>query len=108
MKDSLPAEEHEMGRQSDPQSVLDNGSIHSRSSSSSSSGGTLYDRKCAIINKEVDAMGMGRYQWCIWWLCGFGYLLDLLWAEAFGLVVSPLMQELGFSSMSFVRFRQLT
>lgn len=27
---------------------------------------------------------------------GFGYFLDLLWAEAFGLVLSPLQQEFGF------------
>ena len=99
MKASTPEEAHEMGEQDE--SGLDNGSLHSRSSSnSSSSGGTLYDKKCTIVNKEVDAMGMGRYQWAIWWLCGFGYLLDLLWAQAFGLVVSPLRQELGFDRTS--------
>lgn len=27
---------------------------------------------------------------------GFGYFLDLLWAQAFGLVLSPLQQEFGF------------
>lgn len=57
---------------------------------------TLYEKKCVLINREIDAQGMGRYQWYIWGLCGFGYLLDLLWAQAFGLVLSPLQQELGF------------
>jgi hypothetical protein len=57
---------------------------------------SLYDKKCVLINREVDAMGMGRYQWMIWGLCGFGYLLDLLWAQAFGLALSPLQQEMGF------------
>ena len=42
-------------------------------------------------------MGMGRYQWSIFVLCGFGYMLDLLWAQAFGLIATPLQQELGFS-----------
>lgn len=29
---------------------------------------------------EADlAQGMGKYQWCIWGLCGAGYLLDLMW-----------------------------
>jgi sugar phosphate permease len=51
-----------------------------------------------LINREIDAQGMGRYQWYIWGLCGFGYLLDLLWAHAFGLVLSPLQQELGFGN----------
>jgi hypothetical protein len=42
-------------------------------------------------------MGMGRYQWCIFFLCGFGYFLDLCWAQAFGLVGSAIQQELGVS-----------
>jgi len=57
---------------------------------------TLYEKKCVLINREIDNNGMGKYQWYIWFLCGFGYLLDLLWAQAFGLVLSPLKQELGF------------
>lgn len=57
---------------------------------------TLYEKKCVLINHEIDNNGMGRYQWYIWGLCGFGYMLDLMWAQAFGLVLSPLMQELGF------------
>jgi hypothetical protein len=59
---------------------------------------TLYEKKCVLINREIDAQGMGRYQWYIWGLCGFGYLLDLLWAHAFGLVLKPLQQELGFEN----------
>ncbi|KZF26345.1 MFS general substrate transporter [Xylona heveae TC161] len=59
---------------------------------------TLFERKCVLVNRELDAMGMGRYQWCIWCLCGFGYMLDLLWAQAFGLVVNQMKQELGFNS----------
>lgn len=59
---------------------------------------SLYDKKCVLINREIDSMGMGRYQWMIWGLCGFGYLLDLLWAQAFGLALSPLQQELGFGN----------
>ena len=59
-------------------------------------GMSLYEKKCILINTELDARGMGRYQWYIWCLCGFGYLLDLLWAQAFGLVLQPLQQEMGF------------
>ncbi|ORY16955.1 major facilitator superfamily domain-containing protein [Clohesyomyces aquaticus] len=59
-------------------------------------GTTLYERKCVLINREIDAMGMGKYQWYLWSLCGFGYMIDLMWAQAFGLVLSPMQQELGF------------
>ncbi|KAI9677053.1 MAG: hypothetical protein M1817_006892 [Caeruleum heppii] len=62
---------------------------------------TLYEKKALLINRELDGMGMGKYQWCIFILCGFGYMLDLLWAQAFGLVASPLQQELGFSGSGF-------
>ncbi|KAF2156054.1 MFS general substrate transporter [Myriangium duriaei CBS 260.36] len=57
---------------------------------------TLYEKKCVLINREMDMNGMGRYQWYIWFLCGFGYLIDLMWAQAFGLVLGPLGQELNF------------
>ncbi|CZT09145.1 related to 4-hydroxybenzoate transporter [Rhynchosporium agropyri] len=57
----------------------------------------LEERKAELINYHFNEMGMGRYQWYIWSLCGLGYFLDLLWAQAFGLIASPLKQELGFS-----------
>ncbi|KAJ8291268.1 MFS siderochrome iron transporter 1 [Rhodotorula toruloides] len=78
---------------------------------------TLYEKK-SCINREMDIMvrffrstfsieaeeltvasslqnrasfwKLGRYQ-----LCGFGYFLDLCWAQAFGLVSGALQQELG-------------
>jgi len=27
---------------------------------------TLYEKKCVLINREIDSHGMGRYQWYIW------------------------------------------
>ncbi|KAH9882122.1 hypothetical protein J1614_001294 [Plenodomus biglobosus] len=57
---------------------------------------SLYERKCLLINREIDILGMGRYQWSIWALCGLGYLIDLMWAQAFGLILSPMQQEMGF------------
>ncbi|WRT68382.1 uncharacterized protein IL334_005358 [Kwoniella shivajii] len=56
---------------------------------------SLYEKKSVLINRELDQMGMGRYQWCIFTLCGLGYFLDLCWAQAFGLVGSAIQQELG-------------
>jgi hypothetical protein len=45
---------------------------------------TLYEKKAFLANRELDSMGMD-------------YMLDLLWAQAFELVATPLKQELGFS-----------
>lgn len=33
---------------------------------------SLYERKSLLVNTELDRMGLGRYQMCIWVLCGFG------------------------------------
>lgn len=58
---------------------------------------TLYEKKALIVNRELDSHGMGKYQWYIFFLCGFGYLIDLLYAQAFGLVVPAMQQEFGFN-----------
>ena len=60
-------------------------------------------------------MGMGRYQWALFFLCGFGYVhfappnpsdnryfLDLAWAQAGGLVGSAIQQELGVGGTSTI------
>ena len=57
---------------------------------------TLYEKKALLVNRELDSHGMAKYQWWIWGLCGFGYFIDLMWAQAFGLVVKPMQIELGF------------
>lgn len=49
----------------------------------------------AMLLIEVELTGS---QWYIFFLCGFGYLLDLLYAHAFALIAPALQQELGFSS----------
>ena len=48
-----------------------------------------FEKKAALINAELDKFGMGRYQICIWFLCGFGYFLDLAWAQGVGLIPPP-------------------
>lgn len=59
---------------------------------------TLYEKKALLVNRELASQGMGRYQWMIFVLCGFGYFLDLLWAQAFGLILTSVQQEFGFSA----------
>lgn len=38
-------------------------------------------------------------KWYIFFLCGFGYFIDLLYANAFGLAAPAMQQELGFPGM---------
>ena len=39
---------------------------------------------------ELEKLGFGRYQQCIWLLCGFGYFLDLTWSKGVGLMATAL------------------
>jgi hypothetical protein len=54
-----------------------------------------FEKKAALINVELDKFGMGRYQICIWFLCGFGYFLDLAWAQGVGLISTAIYQEMN-------------
>jgi len=56
---------------------------------------TVFERKAALVNLEINKFGFGRYQICIWFLCGFGYFLDLAWAQGVGLASSAIYQEMG-------------
>ncbi|KAG9959781.1 sugar transporter-like protein, partial [Aureobasidium melanogenum] len=58
---------------------------------------TPFEKKAALMNAELDKFGMGRYQWCIWFLCGFGYFLDLAWSQGVGLIASAIYQEMNVS-----------
>lgn len=35
-----------------------------------------YDRKSKVFNMAIQDIGMGRYQWELFVLCGFGWLAD--------------------------------
>ncbi|KAG0140371.1 hypothetical protein CROQUDRAFT_53357 [Cronartium quercuum f. sp. fusiforme G11] len=56
---------------------------------------SVYERKASLIDYELDLLGMGRYQWYIFSLCGFGFFLDLMWAHGFAIIAAPLEQEFG-------------
>lgn len=39
---------------------------------------SAYDRKSKVVNKALIDIGMGRYQWELFVLCGFGWFADNL------------------------------
>lgn len=66
---------------------------------SASNGLSIQEKKILLVSRVIDDMGMGRYQWYIWALCGLGYFLDLLWAMAFGLIAPVMQREMGINGM---------
>ncbi|KAE9990372.1 hypothetical protein EG327_001510 [Venturia inaequalis] len=65
---------------------------------SASGGDSSYDRKSKVINKAIQDIGMGRYQWELFMLCGMGWLADNLWMQGLALVLPQLSAEFGVSS----------
>ncbi|KAL4916785.1 major facilitator superfamily domain-containing protein [Aspergillus aurantiobrunneus] len=58
---------------------------------------SVYDRKAKIINRAIQDIGMGRYQWGLFVLCGFGWIADNLWLQGVALTLTPLSTEFGVS-----------
>jgi hypothetical protein len=62
---------------------------------------TPFEKKAALINAELDNFGLGRYQICIWFLCGFGYFLDLAWSQGVGLIATAIYQEMNVAPADY-------
>ncbi|KAJ5948974.1 hypothetical protein N7454_002281 [Penicillium verhagenii] len=58
---------------------------------------TAYDRKAKVINRAIQDIGMGRYQWGLFVLCGFGWIADNLWLQGVALTLTPIANEFGIS-----------
>ncbi|KAH0264878.1 MFS general substrate transporter, partial [Aureobasidium melanogenum] len=59
---------------------------------------TAYDRKAKVINKAIQDMGMGKYQWQLFVLCGFGWMADNLWLQGVALTLDPIAAEFNVGS----------
>ncbi|KAJ5723946.1 hypothetical protein N7488_001981 [Penicillium malachiteum] len=64
---------------------------------------SVYDRKAMVINRALQDIGMGRYQWQLFFLCGFGWMADNLWLQGVALTLTPIAYEFNIST-SWVRF----
>ncbi|KAL9067311.1 MAG: hypothetical protein Q9157_006852 [Trypethelium eluteriae] len=63
-----------------------------------SSGESTYDRRSKIINKAIQDIGMGKYQWRLFILCGFGWLADNIWMQGVALTLPQLSVEFGIDT----------
>ncbi|KAF2833534.1 MFS general substrate transporter [Ophiobolus disseminans] len=68
---------------------------------------TPYDRKSKVINRALQDMGMGRYQWELFILCGGGWMADNLWLQGIALTLPQLSVEFGVSETE-VRYTTLS
>lgn len=51
--------------------------------------------KSKLINKAIQDIGMGKYNWQLFVLCGFGWFADNLWLQGVSLCLPSLSAEFG-------------
>ncbi|RYP85616.1 hypothetical protein DL769_000957 [Monosporascus sp. CRB-8-3] len=56
-------------------------------------GHSEYELKSKLINKAIQDIGMGRYNWQLFVICGFGWFADNLWMQGVSLTLPSLSQE---------------
>ncbi|KGQ06809.1 putative MFS-type transporter PB1E7.08c [Beauveria bassiana D1-5] len=54
-----------------------------------------YEIKSKLINKAIQDIGMGSYNWQLFVLCGFGWFADNLWLQGVSLTLPSLSAEFG-------------
>ncbi|KAH7887129.1 MFS general substrate transporter [Phlebopus sp. FC_14] len=53
----------------------------------------VYQAKARILNDALQEIGMGKYQWFLFVVAGFGWLSDNLWPIVTGLILTPVVYE---------------
>ncbi|KAI0769081.1 sugar transporter [Trametes elegans] len=56
----------------------------------------VYQAKARILNDAFQEIGMGRYQWYLFIVAGFGWFSDNLWPIVTGLILDPVVNEFHF------------
>ncbi|KAF8200208.1 MFS general substrate transporter [Pholiota molesta] len=95
--------------QDEKASVLndDKGLATVSTSDSTSSVGNLYEdgsldpvyyAKTLALNRAIQDIGMGRYQWLLFIVAGFGWFADSVWPLITGLILAPVTDEFHFNA----------
>ncbi|EIW74847.1 MFS general substrate transporter [Coniophora puteana RWD-64-598 SS2] len=58
----------------------------------------VYHEKAKILNRAIQEIGMGRYQWYLFVVAGFGWFADSVWPLLSGLILTPVVNEFKFTS----------
>lgn len=50
------------------------------------------------VEKSIEVIGMGRYQWSLFTICGLGWVADTMWIQAFVVCLPAIQAEWGLQS----------
>ncbi|KAF9492612.1 MFS general substrate transporter [Pleurotus eryngii] len=57
----------------------------------------VYQAKARLLNEAIQGIGMGRYQWSLFLVAGFGWFVDSVWLLLSGLILAPVLSEFSFN-----------
>ncbi|KAI8927377.1 major facilitator superfamily domain-containing protein [Entophlyctis helioformis] len=49
----------------------------------------------ALLSDTISFIGMGSFQWKLFWLCGMGWVADNMWLQAIAAVLPQIQREFG-------------
>ncbi|ENI05257.1 hypothetical protein COCC4DRAFT_81506 [Bipolaris maydis ATCC 48331] len=90
-----PTIQHTNRDEATPASVLEDGSLD-----------PVYEAKAKVLNKAVQDIGMGRYQWQLFIVIGFGWAMDNLWPIVTSLIFTPVSNEFRPNRPPFLTLSQ--
>lgn len=73
---------HDLAVRDAPVSVLEEGTLD-----------PVYEAKARVLNKAIQDIGMGKYQWQLFVVIGFGWAMDNLWPIVTSLILPPITKE---------------
>lgn len=65
-----------------------------------------YRAKADVLNRAIQEIGMGRYQWQLFVVIGFGWASDNLWPIVTSLILTPLSYEYAVSKPPLLTLAQ--
>ncbi|EJF63251.1 membrane transporter [Dichomitus squalens LYAD-421 SS1] len=66
----------------------------------------VYHAKARILNAAFREIGMGKYQWFLFVVAGFGWFSDNLWQQVTGLIINPVVLEFVGTKGPFILLPQ--
>ena len=57
----------------------------------------VYEAKAHLLNNAVQSIGMGKYQWQLFVVIGFGWASDNMWPIITSLILTPVTNEFSVS-----------
>lgn len=66
----------------------------------------VYEAKAQVLNKAIQDIGMGRYQWQLFFVIGFGWASDNLWPVTTSLIFTPVANEFGPARPAYLTLSQ--